>query len=138
MVGERGFAMREHMCVHAPEPGAARSPRGYRCPWGAALSHAVCATGRVQTRERGSRETLTCPRTLMDTMFGSASLLSAFTLSSALLIVSLAMWCGAVAGGALGRGADVAEDDALVVAGSWRRDSQELVQAKRKGQVMLY
>lgn len=93
MAGERGFATREHMCIHAPDPGVALSPREYRCPWGVALPHAVCAAGRRSNAREGAK--LTCPRTLMDTMFGSASLLSAFTLSSALLIVSLRL-CGVV------------------------------------------
>jgi hypothetical protein len=96
MAGERGFATREHMCVHAPDPGVALPPQGVPLPLGrCSAARSVCG-GAAFKRERGSkRETLTCPRTLMDTMFGSASLLSAFTLSSALLIVSLRL-CGVV------------------------------------------
>lgn len=95
MAGERGFATREHMCVHAPDPGVALPPQGVPLPLGrCSAARSVCGGGGVQTRER-ERGTLTCPRTLMDTMFGSASLLSAFTLSSALLIVSLRL-CGVV------------------------------------------
>ena len=73
------------------------APPGSTAALGALLCRTQCVRRgrRSNAREGAKLLTLTCPRTLMDTMFGSASLLSAFTLSSALLIVSLRL-CGVV------------------------------------------